>query len=391
MCAIASLNQYGTRLRASDRPFPEIQGVELPRGASGANTPAREATPAELDGVDLLYIPGAPGASDSQVGDRVAVIPPPGTEPVAPSQKSGKAYTKYTQDHAAWTSRNRKWMEHSTRAFYELKLIEMARTRGIPVLAICAGSWRLLEAYGGRSRTLAVEVRGQHKAENVKDTWDVKHGINVADGTLLSNAVKPRTEGVLALPDANSTHWAAADTVGGKLAEQDGWSQRDEKPKTPSALLAVSAQAGDVVEAFETLFGAPSFGIQWHPECYFPGMKGENSGSSEVTNASLGIFEFMVYVAMVSRLRRGFVTGVLDREKVAFQALSMCARALTMEYERMTQLQREQAVKDCTTRVEANMPDRQLWSRRMDDLAEGLENLLKGQPTAAQEVLRHYA
>jgi hypothetical protein len=231
-----------------------------------------------------------------------------------------------------------------------------------------------------------VDIRGQHKADNVSDTWNIKHGVDVTGGTVLSHAMKLKSSGTTTLNDANSTHWAAADVNNDKLVPKADWAGKE-----PNELLAVSAKSGNVVEAFESTFGSPTLGIQWHPECYIPGMVGAGSGSPEVEKASLRIFEFMVYAAMVARLRRGFVTASLDLEKTAFNALCTCAKTLIVAYAQLPQSQREEQVDACMKKVSAGMPDRSLWSRRIDDLVAALDDILtKGNLESAREALKGY-
>ncbi|MDE1715697.1 hypothetical protein PWG14_24845, partial [Chromobacterium amazonense] len=65
--AIDALNQL--KNKNGDPLFPfKIVPVTLPVGASGPVTPLRDAVWSDLDNINLLYIPGAPTASDIQVG-----------------------------------------------------------------------------------------------------------------------------------------------------------------------------------------------------------------------------------------------------------------------------------------------------------------------------------
>ncbi len=409
--AIECLNRMGEGLRLNGRQFPVVTAETLPKGAKGPNTPQRVAQYGDLDGIDLLYIPGAPSANDTQTGAKAADIneareKDPGVAPVPPAQgATQQEIEQYETKKRGWETKKRKFIEHTSRAPYELKLIEIARTRGIPVLAICAGSWRLLESFGGQSRTIEVSIRGSHKKS--QNPWDLKHDVKVTGNTNLSSAMGyqqkdgklwpkmptsqkddddygkllPRTDPQHTFKDANSTHWAAADVnSSGQLVKNPTQEVRDQKGRLqqradiPSSLLQVSAIAPDgVVEAFETLFGAPCMGIQWHPEAYMPGMLGSEKNGKEQTETGLGIFEFMVFAAVASRLRRGFVAATLDMEKTAFQKLLTETKALLEAVGKMGSDEWQGRVGMCIKQAEALMPARALWSLRMDEMVEAME------------------
>lgn len=194
-------------------------------------------------------------------------------------------------------------VEHESRAGYELRLIAMARTRGIPVLAICAGSWRLLEAYGGKVRTLPKGAqRGVHKAEH-GDPWALRHGVKITAESMLN-----RMTGAVDLPDTNSTHWAVAvDRSGGPERTLDKVAGGED----PSAMMRIvartSGEAEDTVEGFETRRGVPHIGVQWHPESNLPGMLGHVDAEGASEKAAAGLFRGMLGAAVTSRARRRVV------------------------------------------------------------------------------------
>ena len=418
------LNTLGAKLREMGRPFPVVIAETLPKGASGPVTPDRDAKFADLDGIDLLYIPGSPYAADMQVGGNqkdadLQRTRDPGPQPEHPGEgASPRQIEKYQNQLSEWTNQKRKHVEHTSRAPYELRLIEIARTRGIPVMAICAGAWRLLESFGGQSRTIDVQIRGTHKKSG--NVWEGHHHIDVTGNTMLSQAMgfekrqdgrwpkmqtvqnidaqnfgslTPRQPGITSLQDANTTHWAAADVdQQGRLVKNPLQEQRDhrglivQRADNPSSLLQVTAKAPDgVVESFETLFGAPCMALQWHPECYLPGMLGFDAASAEQKNTSQGIFEFMVFAAVASRLRRGFVIGTLDMEKTAFSKLMTETKALFVDLIRNPALTTAAGrVEECLTQTLALMPGEALWSVRMDEMAAALKWTL--QPAMHEKV-----
>jgi putative glutamine amidotransferase len=329
-----------------------IEAVTLPKGAKGGDTPVRTATWADLNDIDLLYIPGAPTANDQQVGtnseeslfNKPQEPPHPGEAPKAPeleaeSTKAAKGrnaektrlhkkatgehqtkLSKYQKDHTTYL---RVLNEHRSRAAYELKLIGIAKERGIPVLAVCAGSWRLLESYGGQVETLPKAERDVHKAAQPQDTWTLSHGITVEKPTAKQSTMLARLMNKKAvetvLTDVNSTHWAVASIdKTGKLVQNLEQSKLGNKGKQPSQLLEVSAKASgqkvkvSTVEAFESRYGAPTLGIQWHPETALPEMLGEKDGSQETRTASTKIFEFMTMAALTSQRRRTGVVAAIE-------------------------------------------------------------------------------
>ena len=82
-----------------------------------------------LEEMDVLVVPGGPHANQSQVSLTLTKeIPEPKNTP--PTKDKNYA---------------------SARASSELDLIEKARYLGMPILAFCGGSWRLLQSYGGQT------------------------------------------------------------------------------------------------------------------------------------------------------------------------------------------------------------------------------------------------
>jgi len=80
------------------------------------------------------------------------------------------------------------------RESFELALIDGARTRGMPIFAVCAGTWRLASAYGGKTAALV----GDSLALNNQPTKlreDV-HNISVRQGTMLAGIAKNAVEWV---------------------------------------------------------------------------------------------------------------------------------------------------------------------------------------------------
>ncbi|MET3130747.1 anthranilate/para-aminobenzoate synthase component II [Oxalobacteraceae bacterium GrIS 1.11] len=313
-------------------PFT-VAAVSLPSGAGGADTPIRNAQFSDLDGIDLLYIPGAPVAADSQIATTFDASNIPDREeldlqraaiPINHAKGAAAPSKNYLRE-------KRKFDEHTSRAKYELALIDIARNRGIPILAICAGSWRLLEGYGGQVRTLRIGAgqRDKHKAPG-QDVWGTSHSVDLSRGTMLRSLHGGAPNG--RLETVNSTHWAVACA---RHAENELVMNPNAAINTnradPHRFLEIAAWADDpveaTVEAFESRQGAPAMGIQWHPETYLPGMKGAGSGSPEGRRHASELFRFMAYAAWTSKRRPGQVAMVTMAENEAFKFCTNAAKA----------------------------------------------------------------
>ena len=182
------------------------------------------------------------------------------------------------------------------------------------------------------------------------------------------------------LSGANSTHWASAyDDADGKFVPTSGGiGQRRGMVPDPRKLLKTSASSGPVIEAFETAMGVPMMGIQWHPECYLPGMLGVGSGSTELEEASIGIFEFLVYVAVASRVRRGGVVPTLNLERQAFDLMKDCTVSLVRGVSTMNLEARGIQARVCRSKVAILFQDMSLWSQRMFDISTALDAIGDG-------------
>lgn len=303
-------------IKAAQSLFPGavIEVVPLPRSASGSAIPDRTLNWQDLDGIDMIYIPGSPSANSTQIGTSTDKVK-------NAEERSFNVPTKSLQQN-----------EHASRSKYELGLINMARTRGIPLLAVCAGSWRLLEGYGGVVRTLPEGQREKHKAKEPSNTWKIDHGVKISRGSMLHGII-----GFKGLAHTNSTHWAVAaedrnDASGIQVRKNKLKIQvrtRKEDEEDPNNMLQVVARTAGIgagvntVEAFETKFGTPHIGIQWHPESNLPGMPGRDTATKQHQLASDRLFKAMLTSAnafsgkrdTMAELTRGAIFG--PRLKVA--------------------------------------------------------------------------
>lgn len=133
---------------------------------------------------------------------------------------------------------------HPERDATELALVQAARERDLPTLAICRGIQLLNVALGG---TLVQDLPSQRPGALSHDPGDDRarrsHAVDVVEGSALAAAL-----GATRI-DANSFHHQAVEQVG--------------------AELRVTARAPDgVIEGVETDPDSPwsAIGVQWHPE-----------------------------------------------------------------------------------------------------------------------------
>jgi putative glutamine amidotransferase len=122
---------------------------------------------------------------------------------------------------------------------FELKLLERAEARGLPVVAICRGIQVLAVAYGGKLRDLR-EQEELARTHGIGLRNAGAHDVEIAPGTRLAGILGARRLRV------NSTHFHAVADPG---------------------RLRVGARAPDgVIEAVELPGERLVLGLQWHPE-----------------------------------------------------------------------------------------------------------------------------
>ncbi|MCY7296713.1 gamma-glutamyl-gamma-aminobutyrate hydrolase family protein [Alteromonas sp. a30] len=281
----------------------------LPKGASGPSTPDRTFGADTLKDIDMLYIPGGPYRNDTQTARD-------------PSDKLDRDLNLPRKAYQV--------DEHESRAAYEKQMIQKAKTLGMPVMAVCAGTWRLLEAYGGEVETLPEDERSFHKAEDRSETWSLSHDVGTRRGTLLDSISRGKEDSssnrgnrrAHTVHDVNSTHWAVAKTTGKSSGER--LSQAPNQPLNPNDSLEISAKAKsrdkrvpETVEGVSSKHGAPVLGVQWHPESYLPGMPGQDKGmgkkAQERTENAKRIFTAMVQSAETYRNRKSVVAEIKSR------------------------------------------------------------------------------
>lgn len=259
----------------------------------------------ELKDMDLLVIPGGPHSNDKQI-------------PVIGKGKDN-APKENTVTYA------------NQRAKSELDLIEQARTVGMPILALCGGSWRLVQNYGGETvEVAALDADGKflqagsntnarkHHAGNMNDVkTEFKHSAEIRPGSLLQSATGLPTgpKGAAPQMEVNSVHWAVVRT--GSMGTRPGLGARP-FAIVPNNMLAMSARdtsKQQTSEAVESQHGAPVLGVQWHPEYQLPTSGGPEQPAPQqaARAANLALLQWMIKAAQAYRTHRDAMTLILAR------------------------------------------------------------------------------
>ncbi|HUA58922.1 MAG TPA: gamma-glutamyl-gamma-aminobutyrate hydrolase family protein [Verrucomicrobiae bacterium] len=284
---------------------------------------------AKLEDIDVLVIPGGPHANQSQVSLTLTQdFPDPKNAP----SSSAKGYA-------------------DARATSELDLMERARYLGMPILAFCGGSWRLLQNYGGQTievGSLTMEgkipataqpkfnkgLSDRHNGNMANVASEFKHGVRVEPRSMLGGAINPPTpqvEGQTLMPSqrvptgpltlqANSVHWAVArEGSMGKLPKE---TSAPYQGIDPGGLLQVNARdsgPANTVEGFEGRTGAPVLGTQWHPEYLLPTdnpPRGETAQQTTSRQVNYQAIRYILEAGAAYRARCNAVKAI--REQLGF-------------------------------------------------------------------------
>ncbi len=255
-----------------------------------------------LSDMDLLVIPGGPHANDTQI-------------PVV-----GQPVTNAAQGNTATYATNR--------ATSELNLIEQARTLGMPILALCGGSWRLVQNYGGSTVELAAigadgkmlgqgsndPARFRHAGNMNNVKTEFKHPLTMRPDSMLGHATGrtplPNTPPQQLAPmQVNSVHWAVVRTA--SMGTRNGLAPQpfEVVPNNMLTVVAKDPSALNTSEAVESQHGAPVIGVQWHPEYQLP-----QTGSAQTASrlANLNLIRWMVEAGRAYRAHRDAMTELLQ-------------------------------------------------------------------------------
>lgn len=188
--------------------------------------------------------------------------------------------------------------------------IAAATSIGMPILAVCAGSWDLWHHFGGVTAPVHHHCFGGGMMRLNGDgavICNVQiHSVAVESCGVIPGVLSRSTAALGRGVSVNSVHWLAPDEgasveackhvdVVARATELPGFNflTRQSEPMRP--------QLG-TVEAFEQRFGAPVLGVQWHPEAY------ADEKNAALKAAHCGILRAMALAGDAFALRRHVVT-----------------------------------------------------------------------------------
>lgn len=128
-----------------------------------------------------------------------------------------------------------------SRDAYELKVLEIAEERGVPVMGICRGAQLINVQRGG---TLVSDLSNIRVHTSNKGTLLPQKVVSITGGSILAGLIGNETTRV------NSLHHQAVERTG------DG-------------LVVTAVDRDEIVQAIESVDGPLRVGVQWHPE-YMP-------------------------------------------------------------------------------------------------------------------------
>lgn len=134
----------------------------------------------------------------------------------------------------------------NNRVEFEIKLIEAALAKNIPILAICAGEQLLAAMHGGKlyQDILAANPNALQHEQICLNIHMSKpsHTVTIIPGTLLHSIVKSQEIFV------NSSHHQAVESIG------------------PEMVVSGISSADNIIEAIELPSYSFVLGVEWHPE-----------------------------------------------------------------------------------------------------------------------------
>jgi putative glutamine amidotransferase len=128
-----------------------------------------------------------------------------------------------------------------SRDAYELRVLEIAEQRGVPVMGICRGAQLINVHRGG---TLVSDLRKVRVHTSNRGTLLPRKVVSISSGSTLAGLIGSETSRV------NSLHHQAVERTG------DG-------------CVVSAVDRDDIVQAIESVDGPLRVGVQWHPE-YMP-------------------------------------------------------------------------------------------------------------------------
>jgi gamma-glutamyl-gamma-aminobutyrate hydrolase PuuD len=166
---------------------------------------------------------------------------------------------------------------HQTRMLFETKLIQDSINRGRPIIAICAGSWKLWQTLGGSLADVTDHNYGGGMPRigvNGGIGYNkMVHNVDISPSSLLASAMdyrkKPAVQPTEIQLPANSIHWRAPSTATiPKNFQVCATAIRDNNIQIQTRQAIEMVPDEGTVEAFESIDGAPILGLVWHPEAF---------------------------------------------------------------------------------------------------------------------------
>jgi len=156
---------------------------------------------------------------------------------------------------------------------HEEAVIKDALLRGRPILAVCAGSWRLWESLGGK--LISVDDHCYSGMPYILSNGDAGNNVAIHRVALTSHSlvddcmkIKGDTK-VVKYPTVNSVHWMAPDpsTCPEKVIVS-AKARADASMVVKKRCGNAMAPTDNSIEAFER-YGSPTVGVLWHLEAYY--------------------------------------------------------------------------------------------------------------------------
>lgn len=234
---------------------------------------------------------------------------------------AGTAYLKFKNLGLLVIPGRIKGENDTVRGPHERKIIREALRRGQPILALCAGSWRLWESLQDRTfnpanpvNDVLVDAQGHSYSRmmslgvhgNIVNNKEI-HAIRVKPATLLASAMFGKNR-----PDqykrfrVNSVHWKAVGEA--YTPEQTIISARSKKsPNLNPRNRQGDMDPQDLPEAFEGEHGAPILGVQWHAEAYY-----KNTTTLAGTSNQKRLINYMVQAGEAYAAKRRMLDELLE-------------------------------------------------------------------------------
>jgi gamma-glutamyl-gamma-aminobutyrate hydrolase PuuD len=177
---------------------------------------------------------------------------------------------------------------------FEIQIIKRAKEHGIPVLAVCAGSWRLANVFGGKTIGLPPQEVAMH--EKWDGIRDMTEPTELMEGSSLHhihlNAQQNRSivyqdgraERELAITKDKYQNFNKGILKVNTTHTRVSLKPEDQPNTAFHRFFKTSAidQMTKTVEAFESEYGVPMMGVQFHPEYAIPALRDANGGGREV-------------------------------------------------------------------------------------------------------------